>query len=326
MDNSKQRKMKIVILDSYTAVRKDLDWSALEALGEVVAYDNTPAALTVERCKDAEAVLTNKVLLTADVLAQLPQLKYIGILATGVNSVDCAEATRRGIVVTNIPAYSTMSVAQLAISFLLNATSRVDHYAVQNRAGKWNIQPHYTYWDYPFTELAGKQMAIVGFGNIGAAVARIAQALGMKVVAVTSKTQEQLPAGVIKLGLDEALSTSFAVSLHCPLTPGTRHLLNEITIGLLRPDAIVINTARGPLVDDAAMADALAKGKLAAYCTDVLAQEPPVGGNPVLDQPNAFVTPHMGWTSFEARTRLIATAAANLRAFVKGNPQNVIKL
>lgn len=314
----------IVILDSYTAVRDDLNWKALEALDTVVVYDRTPAHLTVERCKDAEIVLTNKVLMTAEVMEQLPKLRYIGVLATGYNVVDLKVASERGIVVTNIPAYSTDSVAQLVFAHLLNVVAQVDHYAHENRNGRWNTEPDVCYLDHRWFELAGKTMGIVGFGNIGSAVARIALAFGMHVITSSSKSQDQLPAGVEKADLETLFRKSDVLSLHCPLTPDTHHMLNAANLSLMKPTAIVINTGRGPLADDNAVVAALQNGTIAAYCTDVVTQEPPVDGNVLFSQPNCYVTPHFAWASQEARQRLVDICTANVRAFMAGEPINQV--
>ena len=273
--------MKIVILDGYSADPGDLSWEELEQMGELTVYDRTSPSETVQRSAEADIVLTNKVVLDREKIAQLPRLKYIGVLATGYNVVDIEAAHERGIVVTN-------------------------------------------YWDFPLMELAGKTIGIVGLGNIGRRVAEIALAFGMKVKAVTSKSQEQLPAGIEKADLQTLLSSADVLSLHCPLTANTRHLINADTLRLMKPTAILINTGRGPLIDDQAVANALQKGLLGAFCADVLTTEPPSSNNPLLSQPNAFITPHIAWASTEARTRLLQIAIANVRAFASGKPQNTV--
>ena len=316
--------MKIVILDGYSANPGDLSWKALEQYGELTVYDRTKPSETVERAADADIVLTNKVILGRDEICQLPQLKYIGVLATGYNVVDTEAAHQRGIIVTNVPAYSTESVAQMVFAHLLTVTNRTEHYAIQNREGRWSKNPDFCYWDEPLTELAGKTFGIVGLGNIGKRVAQIALAFGMKVKAVTSKPANSLPDGVEKAPLDELLATSDVLSLHCPLTDTTRHLVNAETLSKMKPTAIVINTGRGPLVDDQAVADALQEGRLQAFCADVLTTEPPSADNPLLAQPHAYITPHIAWASTEARVRLLQIAIDNVRAFVSGKPQNVV--
>ena len=257
-------------------------------------------------------------------MAELPQLKYIGVLATGYNVVDIAAAHERGITVTNVPAYSTESVAQMVFAHLLTVTNRTEYYAVQNRQGRWSKNPDFCYWDFPHMELAGKTFGIVGLGNIGRRVAQIALAFGMQVKALTSKTAEILPAGIEKVSLEELLATSDVLSLHCPLTERTRHLINVDTLQRMKSTAILINTGRGPLVDDQAVAGALADGRLAAFCADVLTGEPPKADNPLLKQPNAFITPHIAWASKEARIRLIQVATDNVRAFLNDQPVNVV--
>ena len=314
--------MKIVVLDGYTANPGDLSWKNLEALGALTVYERTQPTETVARAADAEIVLTNKVIVSKEVMAQLPKLKYIGVLATGYNVVDIQEAHERGIIVTNVPAYSTESVAQMVFAHLLTVTNRTEHYAIQNRRGRWTENPDFCYWDFPHMELAGKTFGIVGLGNIGQRVAQIALAFGMKVKALSSKTS--LPAGIEKASLEELLATSDVLSLHCPLTENTRYLINADTLRQMKSTAILINTGRGPLIDDQAVAEALADGRLAAFCADVLTEEPPKADNPLLKQPNAFFTPHIAWASKEARIRLLQVATDNVRAFIGGKPVNVV--
>lgn len=314
--------MKIVILDGYTANPGDLSWKELETLGELVVYERTSADETVARAADADVVLTNKVLITKEVMAQLPRLKYVGVLATGYNVVDIEAAHHRGIIVTNVPAYSTESVAQMVFAHLLTITNRVEHYAVQNRAERWTNSADFSYSDTLLTELAGKSFGIVGLGNIGKRVAQIAQAFGMNVIALTSKTT--LPEGIKKASLPELLAQSDVLSLHCPLTPDTHHLINADTLKLMKPTAILINTGRGPLVDDHAVADALKAKRLYAFCADVLTEEPPKADNPLLGLPNAYTTPHIAWATVEARARLIQVAIDNVKAFASGQPQNIV--
>ena len=316
--------MKVTILDGFSVTQNDLDWQQLSETPnlEVNIFDRTPATLTTARCQDAEAVLTNKVVFTAETLAQLPRLRYIGVLATGYNVVDTLEAHRRGIVVTNIPAYSTPSVVQLTMAHLLNATNSVAHYAHENQKGRWSQSPDFLWMDTPVTELSGKTMVIRGMGNIGTGVARVAQALGMHVVAVTGRTA--LPEGVSRMSWAEALSQADVLSLHCPLTPDTHHIINAQSLSQMKPTAILINTGRGPLVDETAVAQALHKGQLGAYCADVLSEEPPQPSNPLLTAPRCYLTPHIAWASREARKRLITTAVDNLQAFVDGHPVNTV--
>ena len=316
--------MKIVILDGYTANPGDLTWKELEEMGDLTVYDRTSPSETVARAAEADIVLTNKVIIGKTEMEQLPNLKYIGVLATGYNVVDIEAAHERGIIVTNVPAYSTESVAQMVFAHLLTVTNRTEHYAIQNRNGKWSSNPDFSYQDTKVMELAGKTFGIVGLGNIGRRVAQIALAFGMKVKAFTSKPAEALPEGIAKADMKELFSTSDVISLHCPLTADTRYLINTESLGWMKNSAIVINTGRGPLVDDQAVADALADGKIAAYCADVLTEEPPKADNPLLAQENAYTTPHIAWATYEARIRLIQVASNNVRAFINGTPQNVV--
>ena len=312
--------MKICILDGYSLNPGDLDWSPVERLGNVTLFDRTSADKIVERAADADIVLTNKVPFSADTLRQLPRLRFICVLATGYNIIDTEAAARQGVVVANIPAYSTMSVAQMAFAHILNITNHVASYAREVADGKWTNCPDFCFWDSALTELAGKTMGIVGLGNTGMATARIAVALGMKVVAMTSKSADTLPEGITPAPLDDVLASADVVSLHCPLTPSTRHLINAASIAKMKPSAILINTGRGPLVDEQAVADALNGGRLAAFGADVLSQEPPRGDNPLLSARNCFLTPHIAWATIEARTRLMSTATENVRQFIAGEP------
>ena len=317
-------KMKIVVLDGYTANPGDLSWRTLEETGELTVYDRTKPEETVERAKDTEIVLTNKVCLQKQEIEQLPKLKYIGVLATGYNVVDLEAAREHGIIVTNVPAYSTESVAQMVFAHLLTVTNRTEHYALLNHEGKWATSPDFCYWDTELTELSGKTFGIVGLGNIGRRVAAIAQAFGMKVAAYSSKPADALPTGIEKRTTEELLRESDVVSLHCPLAPNTHHLINSQTIQIMKPSAILINTGRGPLVNDQDVADSLKANRLRAYCADVLSEEPPRADNPLLQCENAFITPHIAWATKEARARLIDVASRNVNAFIEGQPVNVV--
>lgn len=316
--------MNIVILDGYTANPGDLSWGSLKELGEVTVYERTRREEIAGRAADADIVLTNKVVMDREMMALLPRLKYIGVLATGYNVVDIEAARERDIIVTNVPAYSTESVAQTVFAHLLTVTNRTEHYAEQNRQGRWAENRDFCYWDTELTELAGKTMGIVGLGHIGRRVAEIALAFGMQVKAMTSKKAEELPAGIQKAELQSLLASADVVSLHCPLTEGTRHLIHRETLRLMKPSAILINTGRGPLVDDEALAEALNEGRLRAYCADVVTEEPPKADHPLLHAPNAFITPHIAWATVEARKRLLQTAIGNVEAFVNGHPVNVV--
>lgn len=316
--------MKIVILDGFTVNPGDLSWSALESLAEVEVYDRTSEDQIVPRCKGAEIVLTNKVVLDSSVLNQLPRLMYIGVLATGYNVVDLEVASRQSIVVTNIPSYSTDSVAQMVFSHLLNIVSRTDHYAQENRNGRWSKNQDFCYLDHTLSELAGKRMGIVGLGNIGMAVAKIALAFNMEVIAYTSKSEEELPEGVRSVTMEELFTGSDVISLHCPLTESTRHLVNASRLRTMKPSAILINTGRGPLVCDQDVADALNSHTIAAYAADVLTEEPPKADNPLLSAKNCYLTPHIAWATYEARQRLINICVENVKAFIEGEPKNQV--
>ena len=316
--------MNIIILDGYALNPGDLSYDCLRQFGELTIYDRTTPEELISRAIDADALLTNKVVLGEKEFAQLPHLRYIGVQATGYNVVDVEAARRYGITVTNIPAYSTASVAQMVMAHLLNITQSVDYYARENRSGRWATNPDFCYWDTPLIELADKQMGIIGFGRTGSAVAHLAKAFGMKVAAYTSKPQEELPEGIIKMSLEELFRTSDVVSLHCPLTSTTHHLVNAERLALMKPTAILINTARGPIIDEQALADALNSERIHAAGIDVLCEEPPRQGSPLFSARNCFVTPHIAWATLEARTRLLKICEENLRAFVEGSPQNVV--
>ena len=316
--------MKIVILDGYAANPGDLDYHLLEELGEVVVYPRTSDEEKVERAKDADIILLNKVQIDAETLAQLPKLKYIGIQATGFNVVDIKAAKERGVIVTNIPAYSTDSVAQQTFALILAVTNRVEHYTQENRNERWAYNKDFCYWDTPLMELAGKSFGIMGLGNIGMKVATIARDFGMDVYACTSKNSSDLPDWITKVHKDGLLAVSDILSLHCPLADDTYHFINEESLQKMKDTAILVNTGRGPLVDENAVAAALHAGELGAYCADVMEQEPPQKENPLFGEPNAYLTPHIAWATYEARERLNKQVAANVKAFIEGNPINVV--
>ena len=311
--------MKIVVLDGYGLNPGDLSWSGMEALGELMVYDRTSPSELLERSEGAEVLITNKTLITAENMAELPNLKYIGVLATGYNVVDIDAAKARGIVVTNIPAYSTNSVAQMVFAHVLNITQHVGHYADENAKGRWSSNADFCYWDTNLVELDGKKMGIVGLGNIGKATARIALAFGMEVLAYTSKEQKDLPQGVKKVTLDELFAESDVLSLHCPLTPDTKEMVNANRLRMMKPNAILINTGRGPLVNEQDLADALNEGRIAGAGLDVLSVEPALANNPLLSAKNCFITPHIAWATKEARTRLMDIAVNNLKSYQEGN-------
>lgn len=318
--------MRIVVLDGFTLNPGDLSWAAIEKLGETVVYERTRPEEVADRLEGAEIALTNKVVLDAAMLRRLsPTLRYIGVLATGYNVVDVEAARELGICVTNIPAYSTASVAQMVFSHLLNLTNHVAYYTQQAvDEGKWVKSQDFCFCDRPLTELAGRTMGLVGLGRIGSAVANIAQAFGMKVVAYTSKRQEELPGYIKKAGMDEIFMQSDVVSLHCPLTEDTRYLVDEKRLRMMKKNAILINTGRGPLIDEAAVANALNQGKLGAYAADVLSVEPAQADNPLLSAPRVQLTPHIAWATREARERLMQICALNIAHFIEGNPQNTV--
>lgn len=317
--------IKTVLLDGFTLYpADDSRWNAFGRFADITIYDRTAPDEIVDRCRDAEAILTNKVILNRATIAALPQLKYIGVLATGYNVVDIEAAAAAGITVTNIPAYSTMSVAQHTFALLLAATNRVESYAAANRNGEWVSSKDFTYRIGEWPELAGKQMGIIGFGNIGTAVAGIALAMGMTVAVYTRRPQSDLPAGCSKVDLEKLLQESDIVSLHCPLTPQTKGLIDSNALGKMKPTAILINTSRGPVVDESALAEALSTGTIAAAGLDVMCNEPPEAQNPLFSCPNCYITPHVAWASTEARERLLAIAANNLEAFATGAPVNTV--
>ena len=318
--------MKIAILDGRTVNPGDLSWENLQALGDCTIYESTSEQEVIEHCADAEAVLTNKVCLRKETLEQLPHLKYIGVLATGYNVIDIEEAKRRGIIVTNIPAYSTDSVVQSVFAHLLNITNQVAHYTSEIKAGAWCSSPDFTYWNTPLTELAGKTFGIVGLGHIGSAVARVAHAFGMKVIALTSKKKEALEDYITPVSKEELFRQSDVLSLHCPLTDSTHHFVNAETLSWMKPSAILINTGRGPLLDEQAVANALNNRSLFAVGVDVLSTEPPMPTNPLLKATHCYITPHIAWATREARIRLIDIATRNLKAFQEGNSINEVSL
>ncbi len=314
--------MKLVVLDGYATNPGDLSWTPLSDLAECVVHDRTPAELTVSRATGAALLLTNKTVLGRQEIAALPELRYIGVLATGYNVVDLEAARAAGVVVTNIPAYSTASVAQTVFAFILEFTQQVALHAASVRAGDWTRSIDFAYWKTPLVELAGKTLGLVGLGSIGQAVARIGQAFGMRVVAAT-RTPRRLE-GIEELPLDEVFRQADFLSLHCPLTPETRHLVNAERLALMKPTAFLVNTSRGGVVDARALAASLAAGRLAGAGVDVLDREPPPADDPLLTAPNCWVTPHLAWATREARSRLLDTAVGNVRAFLAGQPRNVV--
>lgn len=314
--------MKIVVLDGHTANPGDLSWGGLAALGALTVYDRTPPEAVVARAGAAEIVLTNKTVLGAAELAHLPRLACIGVLATGFNVVDVAAARERRIVVTNVPAYSTESVAQAAFALLLAVANRTGPLDRAVHDGAWCRAEDFCFWDEPLIELAGLTLGIVGFGAIGQAVARRAIAFGMDVI-VYSRTPRDGDVDWVAT-VEEIFTHADVVSLHCPLTAETESLVNEKRLALMKPGSILINTGRGGLLDEAAVAAALAEGRLGGVGLDVLSTEPPLADNPLLAAPRCTITPHVAWATAAARRRLIDTATANVAAFLAGEPQNVV--
>ena len=314
--------MKIVVLDGYTLNQGERDWEELNELGEVTVHDRTEPDEVIRRAEGAEVVLTNKVVLDRSTIEHLPDLKYIGVLATGYNIIDLNAARERGIVVTNIPAYSTDSVVQMAFAHILNITLRVGHYAHEVHNGVWSAQPDFSYRDTPLIELKGKRIGLVGFGHIGQAMAKVALAFGMKVVVCPHKMDTKLPKEYEKAKLNDVFSTCDIVSLHCPLTPETKEMVNSFRLSLMKQGAILINTGRGGLIDEKALERALLSGKLLGAGLDVLSSEPPSPGNPLLKLKNCFITPHIAWATHEARERLMTQVVENLKAWMNGTPIN----
>jgi len=318
------KKMKIIVLDGYATNPGDLSWDELKALGECTIYERTSPEEVLKRLAGAEVALTNKVLFTAEVMAALPELKYIGVLATGYNVVDIAAAKEHGIVVTNIPAYSTPSVAQMVFAHILNIAQQVRHHSDEVHKGRWSNNPDFCFWDTPLIELRGKKIGLVGLGHTGYTTARIAIGFGMQVFAFTSKLSLQLPPEIKKMELDELFSECDFISLHCPLTEETEELVGARRLSLMKPTAVLINTARGQLVNEQALADALNTGKIYAAGVDVLSSEPPLADNPLLTAKNCYITPHIAWASFEARERLMGIMLDNVKAYIAGKPTNNI--
>jgi len=317
--------MKIVVLDGYTLNPGDLDWKSLAALGELSVHERTEASLIAERVGDAEIVFTNKTPLTAETIQGCRNLRYIGVLATGYNVVDVGAAKSAGIIVTNIPTYGTDAVAQFAFALLLELCHHVGHHAQTVRDGEWSRSRDFCYWHHPLIELAGKTMGLIGFGRIGQRTAEIARAFGMRVLAYDEYPNKTLEKeGLSYTTLDRLLAESDVVSLHCPLTDKNKGMINRDTIRRMKDGALFINTSRGPLVDETALAEALDAGKLSGAAVDVVSTEPIRADNPLLKARNILITPHIAWAPREARTRLLDIAVDNLRAFLSGSPKNTV--
>lgn len=317
--------MKIVVLDGYTLNPGDLTWAGIEKFGEVTVYDRTAPEEIRERLAGAEIVFTNKTPLTREHFAANPRIRFVGVLATGYNVVDVAAARERGIPVCNIPTYGTMAVAQFATALMLELCHRVGRHADSVKAGDWSRGNDFCYWLNPLIELDGKTLGIVGFGRIGQAFGRIAQSLGMKILAVDDYPDRQLESDTLRYTtLDDLYANADVISLHCPLFDNNRGMIDKAAIGKMKPGVLILNTSRGPLINEADLAEALKSGHVAGAALDVLSSEPPSPSNPLLSAPNCIVTPHIAWATKEARTRLMNIATDNLSAFLKGAAQNVV--
>lgn len=316
--------MQIVVLDGHTLNPGDLSWADLEALGPSTIYDRTPVEEIIARAANCEIVLTNKAVLSREIITRLPHLRYIGVTATGYNVVDVEAAREQNVVVTNVPNYAELSVPQMVFAHLLNLTLHVADHGRGVAADRWTESEDFCYWDFPLVELAGLTMGIVGFGRIGQATAKIAGAFGMNVLAYDVNLPSNPPAEIRFVGLDDLFCQSDVVSLHCPLTPMTHKLVNADRLALMKPSAYLINTSRGPLVDKAALAEALNVSRLAGAGLDVLSAEPPPADNPLLTAKNCCITPHIAWATRASRRRLLDATIANVQAFLAREPQNVV--
>ena len=317
--------MKIVVLDGYTENPGDLSWEGLERLGELTVYDRTPADKIAERIGDAEAVYTNKTPISAQTIGQCPNLKFIGVLATGYNVIDTAAAKAAGVIVSNIPTYGTDAVAQYAIALLLELCHHIGEHSDAVKAGEWTSNPDWCFWKYPLVELAGKNMGIIGFGRIGQDTGKIAQALGMKVLAYDAFKRPELESDTCKyVDLDTLLAQSDVISLHCPLFPDTEGIINKDTIAKMKDGVMIINDSRGPLIVEQDLRDALDSGKVAGAALDVVSTEPIQMDNPLLGAKNVILTPHIAWAPKESRQRLMDIAVDNLKCYVDAKPQNLV--
>jgi glycerate dehydrogenase len=317
--------LKIVVLDGYTLNPGDLTWSGIEQQGTLAVHDRTAPDQIMARLADAEIVFTNKTPLTREHFAANPQIRFVGVLATGYNVVDITVARECGIPVSNIPTYGTMAVAQFTMALLLELCHRVGRHADSVRAGDWSACKDFCYWLNPLVELDGKTLGIIGFGRIGQAFGKIAQAFGMNILAVDEYPDKRLESATLRYTtLDDLYAKADVISLHCPLSDNNSGMINQVSIGKMKPGVLILNTSRGPLINEAELAEALKSGRVAGAAVDVLSSEPPVPDNPLLSAQNCIVTPHIAWATREARTRLINVAADNLAAFLKGKPQNVV--
>lgn len=318
--------MRIVVLDGYTENPGDLSWSGLQELGELTVYDRSPQELVASRVGDAQIIITNKTVISEAIMEQCTSIKYIGVLATGYNVIDITAAKNRGIVVTNIPSYGTEAVSQYAIALLLELCHHVGAHSDSVKRGEWSVCRDFCYWNYPLIELAGKTMGIIGYGKIGRGTARIAEALGMNILAFEPGkiAQEYLSDSIRQVSLEQLLQSSDVISLHCPLFPETRGIINQNTISQMKDGVMIINTSRGPLIAEKDLREALITGKVSGAAVDVVSDEPIALDNPLLDAPNIIITPHIAWAPKEARQRLMDIAVNNLRAYVQGSPTNIV--
>lgn len=317
--------MKIVVLDGEALNPGDLDWGGVEGFGQLTVYDRTPVNQVVDRAQGADIVLTNKVPVDADALDQLPQLKYIGVLATGYNIIDVNRARERGIVVTNVPGYSTDSVVQLTFALLLELCHRVQRHSDSVFDGKWSRSPDFSFRDYPLVELAGKNLGVIGFGDIGQRVADVGRALGMRIIGYSRKRTDQSHRSEFRWAdLDTLLQESDVVTIHAPLTPETKGLINASALAKMKRSAFLLNTARGPIIEEADLANALNGDLIAGAGLDVLSAEPPAPDNPLFSAKNCVITPHIAWATKEARSRLMGLVVENIAAYINGNPINVV--
>ncbi len=316
--------MKIVNLDGYTTNPGDLSWEPFEKYGDVTVYDRTNPQEIVERAKDADVLFINKCVITSDILDKLPNLKYVGLQSTGYNVIDCDAAKKKGIIVSNIPAYSTSAVAQLTFSLILQFTNKVSLHSEAVHNGEWSACPDFCFWKSSLSELDGKSIGIIGFGSIGQRVASIANAFGMKVLVFTPHPKPDEFKNVEFIDFDTLCKESDIITCHCPLTPQTENIINKDAISKMKKSVIIINTSRGPVVNDADLAQALNSERIQGAGVDVLRVEPPEQNNPLINAKNCIITPHIAWAALETRARLLSILEDNLKAFIEGHPQNVV--
>jgi len=316
--------LKIIVLDGFALNPGDLSWNILRNMGECRIFDRTKPEEVFDRIQDADIIITNKVVIDKLLIDRLPALKYIGVTATGYNVVDVQAASSRNIVVTNIPAYSTESVAQLVFSHILNVANRIELHANSVKEGEWTRNPDFSYWQSPQMELAGKTIGIVGFGRIGRKVAEIALAFGMKVIFQNRSQKADIPEGIVQKNISEVFAESDFVSLNCPLSAENSAFVNQSLLKTMKTTAVLVNTGRGGLINETDLAEALNSGQIAAACLDVLSTEPPLPENPLISARNCFITPHIAWATIEARQRLMNITGDNLNCFLSGSPQNVV--